>query len=91
MVFETKNRALKPWTFLIAPSKYKARGNPRTQIAWRREDGKPIRLCHPQNKPGGGGGSRSRGGDGGGGKAKEFCTIFCLAFTLGLLALSLYL
>ena len=23
----------------------KARGNPRTQITWRREDGKPIRLC----------------------------------------------
>ena len=23
----------------------KAKGNPRTQIAWRREDGKPIRLC----------------------------------------------
>ena len=70
LVPETKNHALKPWIFLIVPSKYKARGNPRTQIAWRREDGKPIRLCHPQNKPGGGGGSRSRGGDGGGGKAK---------------------
>ena len=26
----------------------KARGNPRTQIAWRREDGKPIRLCQPE-------------------------------------------
>ena len=26
----------------------KARGNPRTQIAWRREDGKSIRLCHPE-------------------------------------------
>jgi len=30
----------------------KARGNPRTQIAWRREDGKPIRLCHPQDTNG---------------------------------------
>lgn len=27
----------------------KARGNPRTQIAWRREDGKPIRLCQPDS------------------------------------------
>jgi hypothetical protein len=29
----------------------KARGNPRTQIAWRREDGKPIRLCGPPGNP----------------------------------------
>ena len=29
----------------------KARGNPRTQITWRREDGKPIRLCPSPEKP----------------------------------------
>ena len=28
----------------------KAKGNPRTQIAWRREDGKPIRLCQTDNE-----------------------------------------
>ena len=28
----------------------KARGNPRTQIAWRREDGKPIRLCETEDE-----------------------------------------
>ena len=49
----------------------KARGNPRTQIAWRREDGKPIRLCHPQEKSGGHGSSAGKGRNGGGGGGKH--------------------
>ncbi len=30
----------------------KAKGNPRTQIAWRRQDGKPISLCQVQGSNG---------------------------------------
>lgn len=44
----------------------KARGNPRTQIAWRREDGKPIRLCQTEDEK-----SRPRGRAASGGSARE--------------------
>jgi hypothetical protein len=46
-----------------------------------------------KQKRGGAGGGRKSGGRsrGGRGAGKEFCATFCFAFTLGLLALSLYL